>query len=299
MMSAVRTPFGERSTAAEVAAGVDLSERRAIVTGASSGIGVETARVLADHGAEVTLAVRDIAAGESVAASIRTSTGNGAVDVRRLELADPASVAAFVDGWDGPLDILINNAGVMAIPELTLTPRGDELHFATNHLGHFQLATGLARCPSCVRQRARGVAVVQRTSVLPGAVRRPGVRIRPLHPVRGLRPVKDGQRPVRGAKPTSRWERDGITVNAVMPGGIATAAPAPHRSRGARAGATRGGCERRAQDRRAGRCHVDPRGGLAAARRRRRPLPRGLQRGRDRQLTGRLGRPPRRRPVRA
>ena len=63
MMSAVRTPFGERSTAAEVAAGVDLSQRRAIVTGASSGIGVETARVLADHGAEVTLAVRGIAAG--------------------------------------------------------------------------------------------------------------------------------------------------------------------------------------------------------------------------------------------
>ena len=64
MMSAARTPFGERSTAAEVAAGVDLSQRRAIVTGASSGIGVETARVLADHGAEVTLAVRDTAAGE-------------------------------------------------------------------------------------------------------------------------------------------------------------------------------------------------------------------------------------------
>ena len=170
MMSAVRTPFGERSTAAEVAAGVDLSERRAIVTGASSGIGVETARVLADHGAEVTLAVRDIAAGESVAAAIRTSTGNDAVDVRRLELADPASVAAFVDDWDGPLDILINNAGVMAIPELTLTPRGDELHFATNHLGHFQLATGLHDALRAVRQRARGVAVVQRTSVLPGAV---------------------------------------------------------------------------------------------------------------------------------
>lgn len=74
--TAVRTAFGERSTASKIAAGVDLSDRTAIVTGASSGIGVETARVLADHGAAVTLAVRDAAAGESVAASIRTSTRN-------------------------------------------------------------------------------------------------------------------------------------------------------------------------------------------------------------------------------
>src|SRR5262249_47472418 len=93
--------------------------------------------------AAVTLAVRDTSAGDSGAASIRTSTGSDAVDVRRLELADPASVAPFIDGWDGPLDILVNNPGVMAIPERTPTPLGDELHFATNHLGHFQLATGL------------------------------------------------------------------------------------------------------------------------------------------------------------
>ena len=139
----IQSPFGERSTAEEVAAGIDLAGRRAIVTGASSGIGTETARVLADRGAAVTLAVRDTDAGASIAAGVRGSTGNDAVDVRPLELAEPDSIAAFIDDWNGPLDILINNAGVMAIPERTLTPQGVELHFATNHLGHFALATGL------------------------------------------------------------------------------------------------------------------------------------------------------------
>jgi NAD(P)-dependent dehydrogenase (short-subunit alcohol dehydrogenase family) len=116
----------EHSTAEEVRADVDLSGRRAIVTGATSGIGTETARVLALRGAAVTITARDLAAGETAAAQIRQSTGSRAVDVLPLELADPASVAAFVDHWDGPLDILVNNAGVMAIPERTLTPRGDE-----------------------------------------------------------------------------------------------------------------------------------------------------------------------------
>ena len=139
----IQSPFGERSAAEEVAAGIDLAGRRAIVTGASSGIGAETARVLADRGAAVTLAVHDTDAGASVAAGVRGSTGNGAVDVRPLELAEPDSIGAFIDDWNGPLDILINDAAVMAIPERTLTPRGVELHFATNHLCHFALTTGL------------------------------------------------------------------------------------------------------------------------------------------------------------
>ena len=222
MMSAVRTPFGERSTAADVAAGVDLLQRRAIVTGASSGIGVETARVLADHGAEVTLAVRDIAAGEAVATSIRTSTGNDAVAVRELELADPASVAAFVSGWTGPLDILINNAGVMAIPELTLTARGDELHFATNHLGHFQLATGLHDA-----LRASGSARVVSLSssahlYCPVLFDDPSFAFVPYTPFVGYGQSKTAN-VLFAVEADRRWNRDGITVNAVMPGGIATA----------------------------------------------------------------------------
>jgi NAD(P)-dependent dehydrogenase (short-subunit alcohol dehydrogenase family) len=142
-MTRIETPFGFESTAAEVADGIDLTGRRAIVTGASSGIGVETARALAGRGAEVTLAVRNVDAGEATAADIRSTTGNDAIAVAPLELADRSSIQAFVDAWSGPLHILVNNAGVMAIQERTLTPEGLEMQFATNHLGHFALTTGL------------------------------------------------------------------------------------------------------------------------------------------------------------
>jgi NAD(P)-dependent dehydrogenase (short-subunit alcohol dehydrogenase family) len=131
--SLITTPYGFDSTAAEVVDGIDLGGRRAIVTGSSSGIGVETARALAAAGAEVTLAVRDTKAGARTAAEITATTGNAAVHVAELNLADPRSVATFVAGWSEPLDLLINNAGVMAVPDLRLTPEGWELQFATNH----------------------------------------------------------------------------------------------------------------------------------------------------------------------
>src|SRR3954453_15418011 len=130
----ITTPFGATSTAAEVVAGVDLSGKRAIVTGGASGIGVETARALAGAGAAVTLAVRDLQAGERVATELRGQDAH-AVTALPLDLADLSSVAAFARAWDQPLDILVNNAGVMAIQELTFSDRGYELQFATNHLG--------------------------------------------------------------------------------------------------------------------------------------------------------------------
>src|SRR5690349_6279764 len=139
----IKTPFGFESTAAEVLAGVDLSGKRAVVTGASSGIGVETARALADAGAAVTLAVRNTESGERVAAEIRDGTGNRDVTVGALDLSDLTSVVAFASAWSGPLDILVNNAGVMAIQELTMSKSGHEMQFATNHLGHFALALRL------------------------------------------------------------------------------------------------------------------------------------------------------------
>lgn len=144
----LRTPFGFDSTAAEVIAGVDLTGHRAIVTGGSSGIGVETARALANAGAEVTLAVRDVAAGHRVASDI-----GGTVDVAALDLSDLNSVDAFTAAWSGPLHILVNNAGVMAIQELTMSPSGHEMQFATNHLGHFALAVGCTtRSPRLVER---------------------------------------------------------------------------------------------------------------------------------------------------
>jgi NAD(P)-dependent dehydrogenase (short-subunit alcohol dehydrogenase family) len=115
-MGAITTPFGFASTAAEVAAGIDLTDRRAIVTGASSGIGVETARALAGTGAQVTLAVRDVEAGHRTAKDIAATTGNDKLHVAHLDLTDPGSVAAFAAEWQGPLHILVNNAGVMAGP---------------------------------------------------------------------------------------------------------------------------------------------------------------------------------------
>src|SRR4051794_22372208 len=100
------TPFGEQSTAAQVVSGVDLSGRRAVVTGGASGIGVETARALAAAGAGVTLAVRNLESGHRVAADIHTSTGNPTIRVAALDLSDLRSVQSFVATWAGPLHIL-------------------------------------------------------------------------------------------------------------------------------------------------------------------------------------------------
>jgi NAD(P)-dependent dehydrogenase (short-subunit alcohol dehydrogenase family) len=138
----ITTPFGARTTAAEVVVGVNLAGKRAIVTGAASGIGMESARALASAGASVTLAVRNLNAGRRVADQISASTENHNVLVAPLDLADQSSVAAFVSSWRAPLHILINNAGIMASP-LMRTREGWEMQFATNHLGHFALTTGL------------------------------------------------------------------------------------------------------------------------------------------------------------
>src|SRR5215207_1954348 len=107
--------------------------RTIIVTGANSGIGLPTARELAEAGARVVLAVRDLAKGAAAAESI-----SGDCEVRQLDLADLASVRAFAESWPGELSVLINNAGVMRTPERR-TADGFELQIGTNHLGHFAL----------------------------------------------------------------------------------------------------------------------------------------------------------------
>ncbi|MFD8781758.1 oxidoreductase [Kitasatospora sp. NPDC059599] len=107
--------------------------RTVVVTGATSGIGAVTARELARAGAHVVLAVRDTRRGEALARGLPGST-----EVRRLDLADLSSVRGFAAGWHGPLDVLVNNAGVMAIPEAR-TADGFERQFGTNHLGPFAL----------------------------------------------------------------------------------------------------------------------------------------------------------------
>jgi len=111
----------------------DMSGRTVVVTGASSGIGAIAAGELTRAGARVVLAVRDIAKGESAAAGM-----TGQAEVRHLDLADLSSVREFAAGWTGDLDILINNAGIMMVPE-GRTADGFELQIGTNHLGHFAL----------------------------------------------------------------------------------------------------------------------------------------------------------------
>ncbi|WP_329445709.1 SDR family NAD(P)-dependent oxidoreductase [Streptomyces canus] len=216
----VTTPFTAQSTTSDVIAGVDLSGRRAVVTGGASGLGMETARALAGAGAQVTLAVRDTAAGQRVAAAIAASTGAAEVQVAPLDLSDPASVRSFTAAWTGPLHILVNNAGVMAAPE-TRTEQGWELQFAVNHLGHFALATGLHRA----LVEAGGARVV---SVSSGAHLFSPVVFDDIHFVeRSYDPwLAYGQSKTANAlfavEASNRWADDGILANSVMPGGIRT-----------------------------------------------------------------------------
>lgn len=119
----------------------DLTGKRAIITGANSGLGLQSAIALARKGAEVVLACRDEQRGRKAVEVVRELSGSASVEVRLLDLASLASVRAFADGLSGPVHVLLNNAGVMATPRTT-TADGFELQFGTNHLGHFAL-TGL------------------------------------------------------------------------------------------------------------------------------------------------------------
>jgi len=216
----IATPFTAESTAAEVIEGIDLTGQRAIVTGGASGIGIETARALAGAGADVTLAVRNLAAGERTAGDIIAATGNKQVLVAPLDLADRASVAAFTAEWDGPLHILVNNAGVMACPEAR-TAEGWELQFATNHLGHFALATGLHSALAA----AGGARIASVSSS--AHLRSPVVfddihfREREYEPWAAYGQSKTAN-VLFAVEASRRWAGDGITVNALMPGGIRT-----------------------------------------------------------------------------
>lgn len=113
--------------------------RTALVTGANSGIGWQTALELARHGARVRLGSRDAGRGEAAVRRIREQLPAADVELVRLDLASLASIKAVAEAWDGPLHLLVNNAGVMAPPNLRKTTDGFELQFGTNHLGHFAL----------------------------------------------------------------------------------------------------------------------------------------------------------------
>jgi len=138
--------LGFSSTTDTVLAGLDLTGQHVLVTGGSTGLGEETSRALAAHGATVTMAVRDLDRGRAAADRIRATTPHAALHLREVDLASLASVRAFAEAFladHSSLDVLINNAGIMACPQGT-TGDGYELQFGTNHLGHFLLGVSLA-----------------------------------------------------------------------------------------------------------------------------------------------------------
>jgi NAD(P)-dependent dehydrogenase (short-subunit alcohol dehydrogenase family) len=220
-MRIIRTPFGFRSTADEVVKGVDLYGKHAIVTGATSGVGIETARALASCGSHVTLAVRRLEVGRQIAAQIRLSTGNPDVHIANLNLADHASIKDFAAAWRGPLHILVNNAGIMALPTLERTAEGWEMQFATNFLGHFALLLQLHDALAA----AGGARVVSLSSsahmISPVLFDDLHFRFLPYEPF-----VAYGQSKTAcvllAVEATRRWRHEGIFANALNPGAIAT-----------------------------------------------------------------------------
>lgn len=150
----------------------DQTGRRIVVTGANSGTGKETATRLAAAGADVVIAVRTTSKGEAAADEIRAAHPGASVEVRELDLADLASVRRFAAGVlddDRPLDVLVNNAGVMAPRERFETVDGFELQFGTNSLGPFALTNLLM--PALLRAEAPRVATMSSLAAVPGRIR--------------------------------------------------------------------------------------------------------------------------------
>lgn len=224
-MTRITTPFTAATTADEVVEGLDLAGRRIVVTGAASGIGIETARSLVAAGADVTLAVRRMDQAEEALADIRRSTDAGSVQAAYLDLQKRGTLQDFADGWDGPLDVLIDNAGVMATPE-TRTPEGWELQFSNNHLGHFALANAL-RGALVEGAQASGSPsrIVSLSST--GHHYSPVVFDDVMFERREYDPWSAyGQSKTANSLfavgVTTRWADDGVLANAVHPGGIIT-----------------------------------------------------------------------------
>lgn len=220
-MASFTTKFGFSSTASEVLHGIDLTGKTIIVTGGASGIGTETVRALAAAGATVTIASRRPDAAESVAVQLRMATGNGTIEVRQLDVADLKSVRKFVDDWNKPLNALINNAGIMALPELQRTAEGRELQFGTNFVGHFALTTLLHPW----LRRAEGARVVNVASAgnlfAPVFWDDPDFRFIPYDPLLAYAQSKTATI-LMSVAIARKWQADGITSNALNPGAIAT-----------------------------------------------------------------------------
>jgi NAD(P)-dependent dehydrogenase (short-subunit alcohol dehydrogenase family) len=221
--SRITSRFNRKSTALDVVEGLSLAGRHILVTGGAAGLGLETSRALARGGASLTLAVRDMAQGDAAATALSGDTGNPKIRVARLDLADLASVKQFGDDWRArgePLHVLINNAGIMACP-LTRDAHGWESQFAINHLGHFALTRALL--PVLLQSEAPRVVALSSS----------GHRLSPIvfDDIHFERREYNKWKAYGQAKTANALmalhldtlhAKDGLTANAVHPGGIQT-----------------------------------------------------------------------------
>ncbi len=220
----ITSPFGARSTALEVIHGHDLSGQTALVTGASSGLGIETVRALLSAGAEVIMAVRDTVKGEAVAAQLRQETKNPAAHVLELNLSSLTSVrqaaAQVLSRWS-KLHIVINNAGVMTTPLFPRTEDGFEMQFGTNHLGHYLFSRLLQ--PALLAAAPSRIIMVSSMGHRRSDINfeDPNYQQRPYEKWEAY-----GQSKTANILFAVGWNqiygKDGITANALHPGGILT-----------------------------------------------------------------------------
>lgn len=210
--------FGPSTTTAEVMAGVELTGKTAIVTGGYAGLGRETVRAFRAAGAAVIVPTRDVARAREALAGI------DGVAIESMDLLDPASIDRFADGFlasKRKLDILVDNAGIMALPEKTLDARGFEHQFATNHLGHFQLTTRL--WPALVAARGARVVVVSSLGhrFSPVVEEDPNFERRPYDPWSAYGQSKTAN-VLFAVALDRRGLEHGVRAFAVHPGGIVT-----------------------------------------------------------------------------
>ncbi|KAF5732374.1 short-chain dehydrogenase TIC 32 chloroplastic [Tripterygium wilfordii] len=224
--------FSASSTAEEVTQGIDGSGLTAVVTGASSGIGAETARVLALRGVHVFMGVRNMAAGKDVKEAIVREIPNAKVDTLELDLSSMASVRKFASDYSAsrrPLNLLINNAGIMAVP-FTLSSDNIELQFATNHVGHFLLTSLLLdTMKKTARNSNKGGRIVNVASDAHWLTYWEGIRFDKISDPSGYkRPLAYGQSKLANvlhANQLARTLKDegvNITANSLHPGVIKT-----------------------------------------------------------------------------
>lgn len=214
---------GATSTTDDVIEGIDLDGKRIVVTGASTGLGEEAARAFAAAGASVTLAVRDAGRGTAAAERIRAAVTDADLEVRSLELGSLASIRSFAAGFltdHDRIDVLVNNAGVMACPYAE-TADGFELQFGTNHLGHFLLTTLLL--PALIAGSPSRVVVLSSSGhrLADIDLDDPGFDTTPYEPWIGYGRAKTAN--VLFAVELDRRYRDqGVRAFAVHPGAIMT-----------------------------------------------------------------------------